>query len=63
MFELFVAQLTSEDLTRLEREAQAQIQPHIGLSPTFQIQMHKDALLKQWFTQRQQTQQGPPGDV
>src|SRR5437870_5439113 len=54
-YELFVAQLTAEDLARLEREAQAQIQPHIGLSPTFQIQMHKDALLKQWFTQRQHT--------
>jgi hypothetical protein len=62
-FELFVAQLTSEDLTRLEREAQAQIQPHIGLGPAFQVQIHKDARLKQWFTQRQQTQQGPPEDV
>jgi hypothetical protein len=62
-FELFVAQLTSEDLARLEREAQAQIQPHIGLSPTFQIQMHKDALLKQWFTQRQHTSQEPTGNT
>ena len=62
-FELFVAQLTLEDLARLEREAQAQIQPHIGLSPTFQIQMHKDALLKQWFTQRQHKPQEQTGNT
>ena len=63
MFQLFVAQLTSEDLTRLEHEAQAQIQPHIGLSPAFQMQMHKDTVLKQWFMYRQQTQQELIGDA
>jgi hypothetical protein len=51
-FELFVAQLTAEDLARLEREAQAEVQPHIGLSPAFQLDMHKDNILKQWFAQR-----------
>src|SRR4029434_1164340 len=30
-FELFVAQLTTEDLARLEQEAQAEVKPHIGL--------------------------------
>ena len=51
-FELFVAQLTAEDLARLEREAQAEVKPHIGLSPAFQMEMHKDNILKQWFTRR-----------
>ena len=64
-FELFVAQPTAgdKDLARLEHEVQAQTQPHIGLSSTFQIEMHKDALLKQWFIQRQQTQQEPARDA
>jgi biotin operon repressor len=62
-FDLFVAQLTAEDLTRLEREAQAEVKPHIGLSPSFQLTMHKDTILKQWFAQQSQRQQkdsGPP---
>src|SRR6516162_5027384 len=53
-FDLFVAQLTTEDLARLEREAQAKVQPHIGLSPAFQLEMHKSNILKQWFAQRMQ---------
>ena|SRR5712691_113388 len=61
-FELFVAQLTEEDLTRLDHEAQAHVKPHIGLSPAFQMQVHKDALLKQWFAQRRQPQP-PPGEL
>jgi hypothetical protein len=56
-FELFVAQLTADDVARLEREAQAEVQPHIGLSPAFQLDMHKDRLLKQWFAQRTSPQQ------
>jgi hypothetical protein len=60
-FELFVAQLTDEDLTHLDHEAQAQVKPNIGLSPAFQIQVHKDTLLKQWFTQRRHPQQEPTG--
>ena len=62
-FELFVAQLTEEDLERLKREAQAAVKPHIGLSSAFQLTMHKDTILKQWFAQRPQRQQqdsGPP---
>ena len=51
-FDLFVAQLTAEDLARLEREAQTEVQPHIGLSPAFQLEMHKGNILKQWFAQR-----------
>ena len=53
-FALFVAQLTAEDLARLEREAQAEVKPNIGLSPAFQIEMHRDSILKQWFAQRAQ---------
>ena len=62
-FDLFVAELTAEDLARLEREAQAEVKPHIGLSPAFQLTMHKDTILKQWFAQRLQRHQednGPP---
>jgi hypothetical protein len=56
-FELFVAQLTAEDLARLEREAQAEVKPHIGLSPAFQMEMQKDNILKQWFTRHTQLHQ------
>ena len=56
-FELFVAQLTAEDLARLEHEPQVEIKPHIGLSPAFQMTMHKDSILKQWFAQRTQLHQ------
>jgi len=61
-FELFVAQLPEEDLARLDREAQAQVKPNIGLSPAFQMQLHKDALLKQWFAQRHQPQPDLSGE-
>jgi hypothetical protein len=60
-FELFVAQLTAEDLARLEREAQVEVKPHIGLSPAFQMTMHKDSILKQWFAQRTQLHQERSG--
>jgi biotin operon repressor len=60
-FELFVAQLTAEDLERLEREARAEVKPHIGLSPAFQLTMQKDTILKQWFAQRSQPQQEDSG--
>jgi len=60
-FELFVAQLTAEDLARLEQEAQAEVKPHIGLSPAFQMAMHKDSILKQWFAQRTQLHQERSG--
>jgi len=57
-FDLFVAQLTAEDLARIDREAQAEVQPHIGLSPAFQLEMHKSNILKQWFSQRTQAPSG-----
>jgi hypothetical protein len=60
-FELFVAQLTAEDLARLEQEAQAEVKPHMGLSPGFQMAMHKDSMLKQWFAQRTQLHQERSG--
>jgi hypothetical protein len=60
-FDLFVAELTAEDLARLEREAQAEVKPHIGLSPAFQLTMHKDTILKQWFAQRWQRHQEDSG--
>ena len=60
-FELFVAQLTAEDLARLEQEAQVEVKPHIGLSPAFQMTMHKDSILKQWFAQRTQLHQERSG--
>jgi biotin operon repressor len=56
-FELFVARLGEEEMTRLDQEAQAQVKPNIGLTPEFQIERYKDGLLKQWFAQRQQPQQ------
>lgn len=62
-FELFVAQLTAEDLARLEREAQAHVKLHLGLSPPFQLKMHKEVLLKEWFAQRQQLPQEGRGDL
>jgi hypothetical protein len=51
-FELFKAKLTAEDLARLEREAQVQVKPHIGLSPVRQLDAYKDDILQQWFRQR-----------
>ena len=62
-FELFVAQLTAEDLARLEREAQAEVKPNIGLSPAFQMDMHRDSILKQWFAQRTQLYQERSGHL
>ncbi len=54
-FELFVAQLTPEDLARLEQQAQARVkQEHYAVgSPGFHLRIHKDAILKEWFEQRQ----------
>jgi hypothetical protein len=60
-FELFVAQLTAEDLARLEQEAQAAVKPHLGLSPAFQMDMHRESILKQWFAQRTQLLQERSG--
>ncbi len=62
-FALFVAQLTAEDLARLEREAQAEVKPNMGLSPAFQMDMHRDSILKQWFAQRTQLHQERSGHL
>jgi hypothetical protein len=62
-YELFVAQLTTEDLDRLEHEAQARVTPNLGLSAPFQLKIHKEALLKEWFAQRQPLPQEDRGDL
>lgn len=51
-FELFQAQLSEEDRNRLEREARAKVNPGLGLSISRQLEVHKDAILRQWFEQR-----------
>jgi transposase-like protein len=51
-FELFQARLSSEDWDRLEREARAKVNPDLGLSPSRQIDVHKDTILRQWFEQQ-----------
>jgi hypothetical protein len=51
-FELFQAQLAEEDRDRLEREARAKVNPGLGLSTSRQLEVHKDAILRQWFEQR-----------
>ena len=51
-FELFQARLSDEDWDRLEREAQAKVNPNLGLSTSRQIDVHKDTILRQWFEQQ-----------
>jgi hypothetical protein len=60
-----VAQLSEEDVARLDQEAQSRVKPNIGLSLEFQIERYKDGLLKEWFAQRQPPQGHPqvPGSV
>jgi hypothetical protein len=48
-FELFQARLSDEDCDRLEREAQAKVNPDLGLSTSRQIDVHKDTILREWF--------------
>jgi hypothetical protein len=57
-FELFKAKLSVEDLERLDRKAQAQVKPHLGLSTERQLGVHKDTILRQWFVQRAAPSQG-----
>jgi hypothetical protein len=54
-FELFKAQLTSEDLERLEQEAHTRVQQehYVVGNPEFHLRIHKDALLREWFEQRE----------
>jgi hypothetical protein len=53
-FALFKAELTEDDMVRLEREAKKQINPKIGMSTERQIEVYKEDILMQWFT-RQET--------
>jgi transposase-like protein len=51
-FELFQAQLSKDDWDRLEEEARAKVNPHLGLSTSRQLEVQKDNVLKQWFEQQ-----------
>ena len=51
-FELFQAELSPEDWVRIEQEAQAKVNPHMGLTEKRQLEVHKDAILRQWFEAR-----------
>jgi hypothetical protein len=51
-FELFQAELSPEDWERIEQEAQAKVNPHMGLTTKRQLEVHKDTILRQWFEER-----------
>jgi hypothetical protein len=51
-FELFQAELNPEDWGRIEQEAQAKVNPDLGLSTKRQLEVHKDTILRQWFEER-----------
>jgi hypothetical protein len=51
-FELFQAELSPEDWGRIEQEAQAKVNPHMGLTTTRQLEVHRDTILRQWFEER-----------
>jgi transposase-like protein len=51
-FELFQARLSEEDWDHLEQKARAKVNPDLGLSTSRQIDVHKDAILRQWFEQQ-----------
>jgi hypothetical protein len=51
-FGLFEASLTEDEQQRLEQETRARVNPNIGLSTKRQIEIQKDAILKEWFEQR-----------
>ena len=52
-FELFQAELNPEDWERIEQEAQAKVNPHLGLSTKRQLEVHKETVLRQRFEERQ----------
>jgi len=51
-FELFQAELRPEDWERIEQEAQAKVNPHMGLTTKRQLEVHKETILRQWFEER-----------
>ena len=51
-FELFQAELSPEDWGRIEQEAQAKMNPHMGLTTKRQLEVHRDTILRQWFEER-----------
>jgi hypothetical protein len=51
-FELFQAELSPEDWGRIEQEAQAKVNPHMGLTTKRQLEVHRDTILRQWFEER-----------
>jgi hypothetical protein len=52
-FELFQAELSPEDWERIEQEAQAKVNPHLGLTTKRQLEVYKETILRQWFEERQ----------
>jgi hypothetical protein len=51
-FELFQAELSPENWERIEQEAQAKVNPHMGLTRKRQLEVHKETILRQWFEKR-----------
>lgn len=51
-FELFQAELRPEDWERIEQEAQAKVNPYMGLTTKRQLEVHKETILRQWFEER-----------
>ena len=51
-FELFQAELSPEDWGRIEQEAQAKVNPNMGLTAQRQLEVHKDTILRRWFEER-----------
>jgi len=51
-FELFQAELRPEDWEQIEQEAQAKVNPHMGLTTKRQLEVHKETILRQWFEER-----------
>jgi transposase-like protein len=57
-FELFQAGLSDDDRDRLEQEARAKVNPNMGLSTSRQLEVHKDAILREWFEQQRASRAG-----
>jgi len=51
-FEVFQTELNPEDWERIEQEAQAKVNPDLGLSTKRQLEVHKETVLRKWFEER-----------